>query len=109
MPKPQTLEAFVALVEAGRFVEAIERFHADDATMQENRRPPRRERSSTLRAVDPHHAWGTGWTVPTRSSLGAGPVIGSPEPSVDVLSVVLGVAGRRSSGEYSARGRASWP
>lgn len=41
MPKPQTLEAFVALVEAGRFVEAIERFHADDATMQENHRPPR--------------------------------------------------------------------
>ncbi len=41
MPNPQTLEAFVALVEAGRFVEAIERFYADDATMQENHRPPR--------------------------------------------------------------------
>jgi hypothetical protein len=41
MPRPQTLEDFIALVEAGRFVEAIERFYADDATMQENQRPPR--------------------------------------------------------------------
>jgi ketosteroid isomerase-like protein len=41
MPAPATLEAFVATVEAGRFVEAIERFYADEATMQENHRPPR--------------------------------------------------------------------
>jgi len=41
MPAPATLEDFIATVEAGRFVEAIERFYADAATMQENHRPPR--------------------------------------------------------------------
>lgn len=48
MPHPQTLEDFVAMVEAGRFVEAIERFYADDATMQENRRPPRVGKAALL-------------------------------------------------------------
>jgi len=41
MPGRDTVESLVALVEAGRFVEAMERFYADDATMQENHRPPR--------------------------------------------------------------------
>lgn len=41
MPSAATLDAFIATVEAGRFVEAIERFYADEATMQENHRPPR--------------------------------------------------------------------
>jgi hypothetical protein len=41
MPTHATLEAFIATVEAGRFVEAIERFYDDAATMQENHRPPR--------------------------------------------------------------------
>lgn len=48
MPSPQTLEGFVALVEAGRFVEAIERYYADDATMQENHRAPRVGKAALL-------------------------------------------------------------
>ena len=48
MPSPQTLESFIALVESGRFVEAIERFYADDATMQENHRPPRVGKAALL-------------------------------------------------------------
>ncbi len=48
MPQAQTLEAFIALVEAGRFVEAIERYYADDATMQENHRPPRVGKAALL-------------------------------------------------------------
>ena len=41
MPSPQTLEAFIAEVEAGRYVDAIERFYADDAFMRENGDAPR--------------------------------------------------------------------
>ncbi len=41
MPSPATLERFVALVEGGRFLEAMEEFYAGDATMQENEQPPR--------------------------------------------------------------------
>ena len=42
MVDAKTVEAFVALVEAGRFVEAMERFYADNASMQENASEPRR-------------------------------------------------------------------
>jgi len=41
VPAADTLTQFVELVEGGRFLEAIERFYAADATMQENERPPR--------------------------------------------------------------------
>lgn len=41
MPSPATLQAFVAEVEAGRFVEAIEAYYAEDASMQENNAAPR--------------------------------------------------------------------
>ncbi len=41
MPAPESLQRFVALVEAGRFLEAMEDFYAGDATMQENEHPPR--------------------------------------------------------------------
>lgn len=41
MPNRTIVESFVALVAAGRYVEAIERFYADDASMQENQDPPR--------------------------------------------------------------------
>jgi hypothetical protein len=41
MPSRATVEAFVAMVEAARYVEAIEQFYADDASMQENTTPPR--------------------------------------------------------------------
>ena len=42
MPKRETVESFIALVEAGDFVTAMEWFYADDATMQENQDPSRK-------------------------------------------------------------------
>lgn len=48
MPSPETLERFIALVEGNHFLEAIERFYADDATMQENHRPPRVGKATLL-------------------------------------------------------------
>ena len=41
MPSPATLKAFIAQVEAGHFVEAMEAYYADHATMRENLAPPR--------------------------------------------------------------------
>jgi hypothetical protein len=41
MPTPETVEAFAAEVEAGRFVEAIEGFYVETASMQENTDAPR--------------------------------------------------------------------
>lgn len=42
MPKRETIESFIAMVEAGDFDTAMERFYADDATMQENQDAPRK-------------------------------------------------------------------
>lgn len=50
MPQRDTLERFVALVEAGRFLEAMEDFYAADATMQENEQPPRVGKPALLAA-----------------------------------------------------------
>ena len=36
MPKRERVQAFVAMVEAGQYVEAIRAFYTEDATMQEN-------------------------------------------------------------------------
>jgi len=36
MPTRERVQAFVAMVEAGQYVEAIREFYTDDATMQEN-------------------------------------------------------------------------
>jgi ketosteroid isomerase-like protein len=36
MPTRDRVQAFVAMVEAGEYVEAIRRFYTEDATMQEN-------------------------------------------------------------------------
>lgn len=41
MPSQERVHEFVAAVRAGRFVEAIEDFYAEDATMRENLSPPR--------------------------------------------------------------------
>lgn len=41
MPTPQTLDRFIARVESGAHVEAIEEYYAPHATMQENDQPPR--------------------------------------------------------------------
>lgn len=42
MPDPETVEAFVATVEAGDYVGAIERFYAPEASMRENTTSPAR-------------------------------------------------------------------
>lgn len=41
MPKTETLERFIAMVESNRHDLAIETFYTEDATMQENQSPPR--------------------------------------------------------------------
>ena len=41
MPSPATVEAFVATVEAGDYIGAIERFYAPEASMRENGEAPR--------------------------------------------------------------------
>ena len=41
MPTRERVMALIAMVEQGRFVEAIEEFYTEDATMQENGEPPR--------------------------------------------------------------------
>ena len=46
MPSPETLERFIAAVEANDHVGAIERFYAPDASMQENESEPRRGRDA---------------------------------------------------------------
>ncbi len=39
MPEPKTIRAFAALVEAGEYLAAIERFYAPDVAMLENQTP----------------------------------------------------------------------
>jgi hypothetical protein len=41
MPDRDVVARFVAMVESGDYVGAIERFYADEASMQENSDPPR--------------------------------------------------------------------
>jgi hypothetical protein len=41
MPSLNTVESFVQLVEGGKTVEAMERYYAEDASMQENGAAPR--------------------------------------------------------------------
>jgi ketosteroid isomerase-like protein len=48
MPDKAVLEEFIATVESNRHDEAIDRFYADDATMQENLEPPRRGKPALL-------------------------------------------------------------
>ena len=48
MPSAETLERFIAAVEANDHVGAIERFYAPDATMQENEAEPRRGRETLV-------------------------------------------------------------
>jgi hypothetical protein len=48
MPTAQTLDRFIALVEAGEFLQAIEDFYAPEATMQENFHPPRAGKPALL-------------------------------------------------------------
>lgn len=48
MPSLQTVERFVALVEAARGIEALEMFYADDACVRENESPPRRGKAALV-------------------------------------------------------------
>jgi len=41
MPSRELIERFIATVERGQFIEAMEQFYAPDATAQENNEPPR--------------------------------------------------------------------
>lgn len=41
MPKPETIEEFIAMVESNDHDKAIERFYTADASMQENQAEPR--------------------------------------------------------------------
>jgi ketosteroid isomerase-like protein len=46
MPSVERVKALIGLVEQGRYVEAIEAFYHEDASMQENLDPPRRGRAA---------------------------------------------------------------
>lgn len=48
MPDRNLLEEFIATVVAGRHDQAIERYYAADATMQENLDPPRKGRDGLV-------------------------------------------------------------
>jgi hypothetical protein len=48
MPSRATVEAFIADVLSNDHVGAIERWYADDASMQENQRPPREGRETLM-------------------------------------------------------------
>lgn len=41
MPKPETIEQFIAMVESNEHDKAIEKFYTIDASMQENQAEPR--------------------------------------------------------------------
>jgi hypothetical protein len=41
MPKPETIEQFIAMVESNEHDKAIEKFYTIDASMQENKAEPR--------------------------------------------------------------------
>jgi hypothetical protein len=48
MPDAKTVDALIETVEKGDFLGAIERFYAEDASMQENQSEPRRGRATLL-------------------------------------------------------------
>lgn len=49
MPERARVLDFIAHVKAGKFVEAIELFYTEDATMQENASPPRGGRDALVK------------------------------------------------------------
>ena len=63
MPNRQTVERFVELVEAGKGIEALELFYADDASMRENRAPPRTGKAALLANEAAAQAAATGMTA----------------------------------------------
>jgi hypothetical protein len=49
MPTRERVQALIDLVERGRYVEAIEAFYHEDASMQENLDQPRRGRDTLIK------------------------------------------------------------
>lgn len=52
MPSPERVAAFVAMVQEGKYVEAIREFYTEDASMRENAEPPRAGRDRLI-----EHEW----------------------------------------------------
>ena len=52
MPSRERVEGLIAMVEQGKYVEAIREFYAEDASMQENDEPPRTGRDRLI-----EHEW----------------------------------------------------
>jgi hypothetical protein len=50
MPRHESVEAFIGMVESGQHAAAIERFYSEGATMQENQAEPRRGRAALVAA-----------------------------------------------------------
>ena len=48
MPTRERVAQLIALVEQGRYVEAIEQFYVEEASMQENLQPPRKGRDALI-------------------------------------------------------------
>lgn len=48
MPTRERVQSLITMVEANRFIEAIEEFYTADATMQENGEPARRGRETLI-------------------------------------------------------------
>ena len=48
MPSRERLRAFIKTVEAGEFVRAIQDFYADEASMRENLKTPRKTRAALV-------------------------------------------------------------
>jgi ketosteroid isomerase-like protein len=60
----ERVQALIDLVERGRYVEAIEQFYHEDASMHENLDPPRRGRETLIkgeqRVIEAHRSIRTG-------------------------------------------------
>ena len=79
MPSRERVNAFVVTVRAGRYVEAIADFYAEDASMRDNRGAARRGRDTLIA-----HEKAMLGSVRSIATVGASPVI------VDGDSVVIG-------------------
>jgi hypothetical protein len=64
MPSPETVERFIARVEANAHAEACEEFYTEDSTMQENQQAPRRGRDAHV--ANEHRVMGRARKVESR-------------------------------------------
>ena len=63
MPTHQDVENFIALVEAGEAIDALDTFYAENASMQENQSPPRVGKSALVAHERAAQAAVTGMTA----------------------------------------------